>query len=166
MRPVFLTLFFGLFLLVGLAMLGAAGRSWWKSSQVEGWPVTDGEVIERDLGVDSDSDGTAYRAVVRYRYTVAGRSYESDRIAFGYAGSSGRDAHEAIHAALSRSDRIGVRYNPDDPAESALAYGLNRSTVMLMVFGIVWTFFTLGLATLFWLSGSRDVALVERLIVR
>ena len=87
-------------------------------------------------------------------------------IAFGYVGSSGRDAHQAIHDALSRSDRIGVRYNPGNPSESALAYGLNRSTVMLMVFGIVWTFFTLGLATLFWLGESRDVALVERLIVR
>lgn len=166
MRAVFLILFFGLFLLVGLAMLGFAGHSWWKSSQVEHWPVADGEIIERDFSEDSDSDGTTYRTVVRYRYTVAGRSYDADRIAYGYVGSSGRDAHQAIHDALSRSDRIGVRYNPGNPSESALAYGLNRSTVMLMVFGIVWTFFTLGLATLFWLGESRDVALVERLIVR
>lgn len=166
MRAVFLTAFFGLFLLVGLVMLGAAGRSWWKSNQVEAWPVVDGEVIERDFSVDSDSEGTSYRAVVRYRYTVAGRSYESDRIAFGYVGSSGRDSHQAIHDALSRSDRVGVRYNPADPAEAALAYGLNKSMVMLMVFGVVWTFFTLGLASLFWLSESRDAALVERLILR
>lgn len=166
MRAVFLILFFGLFLLVGLVMLGIAGRSWWKSNQVEAWPVVDGEVIERDLSEDSDSDGTTYRAIVRYRYTVAGRGYESDRIAFGYLGSSGRDSHQAIHDALSRSDRIGVRYNPADPSESALAHGLNKSTVMLLVFGIVWTFFTLGLATLFWLGASRDAALVERLILR
>ena len=79
MRAVFLIAFFGLFLLVVLVMLGAAGRSWWKSNQVEAWPVVDGEVIERDFSVDSDSEGTSYRAVVRYRYTVAGRSYESDR---------------------------------------------------------------------------------------
>ncbi len=150
-------------LLPGLALLGYAGHTWWKSNQVEHWPVVDGEILGRDLVVDSDSDGTTYRAAVRYRYTVAGRAYDADRIAFGYGGSSDLDAHQAIHDALSLSDHVGVRYNPNDPSQSALAYGVSRSTAVMMVFGIVLTFLTVAL---FLFNESLDFSLAERLIVK
>jgi hypothetical protein len=103
---------------------------------------------------------------VRYRYTVAGRDYESDRIAFGYAGSSAHATHVAIHEKLLRGDTVQVRYNPADPAEAALVYGLHQSTVFLLIFGGVWTIFTLGLFSLFLISARPDAAMLERLIVQ
>ena len=160
------TLFFALFLVIGLAMLGFAGRAWWKSTQVAQWPSVEGEWLQRSLAENSDSDGSTWQVKVRYAYTVAGRRYEADRVAFGYVGSSGQAGHQAIYDKLMSGDHVRVRYNPDNPAEAALAHGLNKSTVMLAVFGLVWTGFTLGLMVLVGLTGSADTALIDRLIVR
>jgi hypothetical protein len=161
-----LYLFFGLFLAIGLGILGFGVRSAIKSNQVGNWPTTWGSLLERNLVESSDSDGTTYRVQVRYHYRVAGAEYESDRIAFGYGGSSGYESHRAIHDRLMRGDSVQVRYNPLDPAESALAHGLNQSTVMLLIFGAVWTMFTLGLFSLFFLSNRPDAGLLEGLMVR
>ncbi len=161
-----LFLFFGLFFAVGVAILGFGVRSLWKSQQVGHWPTTWGTFLERELLSDSDSDGTTWRVQVRYAYRVAGVEYISDRVAFGYAGSSGYEAHRAIHEKLMRGDSVKVRYNPDQPAEAALADGLNFSTVFLLIFGTVWTLFTLGLFSLFFLSNRADTGMLERLIVQ
>lgn len=131
------TLFFALFLVIGLAMLGFAGRAWWKSTQVEQWPSVEGEWLQRSLAENSDSDGSTWQA-----------------------------GHQAIYDKLMSGDHVRVRYNPRNPAEAALAHGLNKSTVMLAVFGLVWTGFTLGLMVLVGLTGSADTALIDRLIVR
>jgi hypothetical protein len=163
---VVLYLFFALFLAIGLGLLGFAVRSLSKSQQVEAWPKTWGTLMARELVESSDSEGTTYRVQVRYRYTVAGRDYESDRIAFGYAGSSAHATHVAIHEKLLRGDTVQVRYNPADPAEAALVYGLHQSTVFLLIFGGVWTIFTLGLFSLFLISARPDAAMLERLIVQ
>jgi hypothetical protein len=163
---VLLIAFFALFLGVGLTMLGIGGRAWWKSSQVEAWPTAQGEFLERELAEDSDSDSTTYRVSVRYAYRVAGRRYESERLAFGYTGSSGRGSHQAIHDKLMRGETVLVRYNPADPAEAVLAYGLNHSTLMLIIFGAVWTVFTSGLMLLIRIGSLSDTGLIERLIVQ
>lgn len=158
--------FFSLFLLVGLAVLGMAGRAWWKSNLVEAWPTTSGTLLARELAEDSDSDGTTYRVKVRYAYTVAGRRYESDRLAFGYMGTSGQASHQAIYDKLSSGNTVQVRYDPADPSQAALAYGMNKSILMVMLFGGVWTMFVLGLMLFFLLGGMSDTQLLERLIVR
>jgi Protein of unknown function (DUF3592) len=164
--PPVLIVFFVLFASIGLAMLGFAGRAWWKSTQVEQWPSVEGELLQRSLDENSDSDSTTWQVKVRYAYTVAGRRYEGDRVAFGYVGSSGQTGHQAIYDKLMRGDRVRVRYNPVDPAEAALAHGLNRSTVTLAVFGLLWTGFTLGLMVLIQLGNSADTVLIDRILVR
>lgn len=161
-----LYLFFALFLAIGLGILGFGVRSLMKSQQVENWPKTWGTLLHRELVESNDSDGTTYRVEVRYRYAVAGREYESDRIAFGYTGSSAHDTHRAIHEKLRRGDAVQVRYDPGDPAQAALVYGLHQSTLFLLIFGGVWTIFTVGLFSLFFVSARPDAAMLERLIVR
>lgn len=163
----FLLLFFLIFLAVGLGLLGAGARGWWKSNQAGSWPTTQGTLLERDIIEDSDSDGgTTYQVKVRYVYTVAGRNLVSERLAYGYAGSSGRTSHQAIYDKLTRGESVQVRYNPEDPADAVLAYGLNNSTLMLMVFGVVWTMFTVGMLVLTRIGNAVDTQLIERLIVR
>lgn len=161
-----LYLFFGVFLAVGLGILGTGVRAWIKSNAVGDWPSTWGTLTERELVESSDSDGTTYRVKVRYLYRVAGVEYASDRIAFGYSGSSGYASHRALHDKLASGDSVQVRYNPQAPAEAALAHGFNRSTLFLLIFGGVWTLFTVGLFALFFLSERPDTALLERVIVR
>lgn len=163
---VVLYLFFAVFLTIGLGILGFGVRSLMKSQQVEDWPKTWGTLLQRELVESSDSDGTTYRVEVRYRYAVAGREYESDRIAFGYTGSSAHGTHVAIHRRLLDGDTVQVRYNPADPAEAALVHGLHQSTIFMLIFGGVWTIFTVGLFSLFFISARPDAAMLERLIVR
>ena len=158
--------FFALFLSVGLGILGFGVRSLLKSNRVEQWPTTWGALEQRELVESSDSDGSTWCVQVRYRYRVAGIEHMSDRLAFGYVGSSARETHQAILDKLMRGSTVLVRYDRDDPAEAALVYGLHQSTIFLLIFGSVWTLFTLGLFSLFFLSSRPDAALLERLIVQ
>jgi len=158
--------FFALFLAVGLGILGFGVRSLLKSNRVEQWPTTWGTLERRELVESSDSDGSTWRVDVLYRYRVAGIDYASERIAFGYGGSSARETHQAILDKLQRGDAVLVRYDRDNPAEAALVYGLHQTTVFMLVFGGIWTLFTLGIFSLFFLSGRPDAALLERLIVQ
>ena len=118
-----------LFLAIGLGILGLGLRALWASKQVETWPTTWGTLLERDLVESSDSDGSTYRATVRYRYQVAGRTYESDRIAYGYAGSSGYPMHRAIHERLQSGETVRVHYDPRAPVQAALAGGVKEPLI-------------------------------------
>ena len=158
--------FFCLFFAVGFVILGFGAHALWKSKQVETWPTTWGTWLERDFVEDSDSDGTTYRVVARYAYTVAGTDYMSERIAFGYTASSGHDMHRALYDRVMSGESVRVRYNPLDPAEAALAGGFNKSTLFLLIFGGVWTIFTLGMFLLMRLTGSADGGMLEQLLVR
>ena len=159
-------LFFGLFFAVGAGLLGYGLNALWKSRQVENWPTTWGELQERRFVEDSDSDGSTYHTKVRYAYRVAGVDYTSERIAFGYMASSGHEMHRAVYDRLMQGNSVRVRYNPRDPAQSALVGGLNKSILFVLIFGAIWTGFTLGLFLLMYLTGSGDQTMLEQLIVR
>ena len=163
--PIFLTAFFGLFLAVGLLILGFGVRSLHLSKQAEGWPTTPATIVASDFETNSDDDGTTYRAVVRYTYNVMGRELEGDRIAFGYSGSSGYSFHNEIHNALTKGTQVAVRYDPNRPERAALSYGVNQSILFLLIFGGVWTIFTLGMASMFWLSGQGGGSLLGNMII-
>lgn len=159
--------FFSLFLLVGLAVLGlAAGRAWRKSNLIEAWPATSGTLLAWELVEDSDSDGTTYRDKLRYACTVAGRRYEPDRLAFGYMGASGEASYQTIYDKRSTGNTVQARYDTADPSQATLAYGMNKSNLMVKLFGGAWRMFVLGLVLFFLLRGMSDTQLLERLIVR
>ncbi|MEQ8178504.1 MAG: DUF3592 domain-containing protein [Amphiplicatus sp.] len=163
--PVLLTLFFGLFLAVGLAILGFGLRSLSLSKQAEGWPTAQGRIVSSDFVTDTDDDGTTYRTKLRYAYNVAGRDYEGDKIAFGYSASSGRAFHREIYEALPAGSQVAVRYDESDPARAVLAFGVNQSILFLLIFGGVWTLFTLGMAAMFWLGEKGAGGLLQNIII-
>ena len=59
---IFLTLFFGLFLAIGVAILGYGVRSYYFGTQAAHWPTTPGTITASDFVVSSDDDGTTYQA--------------------------------------------------------------------------------------------------------
>lgn len=158
-------LFLSFFLLIGLAILVYAARSCQQAKAAGAWPTARGEITERRLEVDDDVDGATYKTHVKYAYAVNGVRYVGDRIAFGYAGSSREDYHRGIHSTLLEKTALAVRYDPNDPSRSVLSHGVNNSIVFLMIFGAVWTLFTLGLGALFVISESGSDALVSNIIV-
>ena len=165
-QPIFLTIFFGLFLAIGLLILGFGARSLYMSKLAESWPTVQGRIISSDFETSTDSDGdTTYRANISYEYDVMGRRLTSDRVAFGYSGSSSYGFHKEIHDALPAGATVAVRYDPSKPERAALSYGLNQSILFLLIFGAVWTFFTVGMIAMFWISEQGAGGLLQNMNV-
>jgi hypothetical protein len=57
-----------------------------------------------------------------------------------------------------------VRYDPKDVSRSVLTYGLNRSTIILLVFGITWTVFVAGLTLLCSTITQSDYGILSTLV--
>lgn len=157
-------LFISIFFAVGFGLLGFGVRAWVLSGKARNWPTAPGRMLSCELKESSDSDGTSYQTIVRYEYRVEGRRYEGSRIAYGYAGSSARGTHKEIEARLQNARSLQVRYDPADPGECALSYGLNRSTLTMLVFAITWLLFVIGFTALFFLSQKPDTTLLDTMI--
>jgi len=162
---IFLTLFFGLFLAIGVAILGYSVRSYHFGKQAEHWPTVPGTITSSDFQVNSDDDGTTYNVKVEYRYTPDNIERTGKTIAFGYSGSSGQNYHREIYDALTVGTQVAVRYDPSKPERAVLSHGVNRSIIFLLLFGAVWTMFTLGMASMLVLSESGANALLDNMVI-
>jgi len=162
---IFLTLFFGLFLAVGVGILGFGLRSLHMSKQAEHWPTVSGAITSSDFVVSHGDDSTTYRAKVQYTYNVLGREIVGEKIAFGYSGSSSENFHRDIYNALPVNTQVAVRYDPNKPDRAVLSFGVNQSIKFLMIFGAVWTMFTVGMIAMFWMSGQGATTLLDNMIV-
>ncbi len=158
------TLFISLFFVVGFGILGCGIRSLILSNTAKTWPTAEGRVETCKVTEASDSDGTTYKVDVQYSYTVAGTRHTGDRIAFGYSGSSGRTAHQEIADRLSGAKTVLVRYDPALPSRAVLSYGLNRSTIFLLVFGATWLLFVTGFTALWMTSSLSDTGILSTLV--
>ena len=116
-----LTLLGLVFLLAGLL---SAGLTLWSSS----WPLTRGTVLSsttapRSTNMVVDSEHGRHgmtihgsTAIVRYRYTVDGRSFESSRVSYAYGPFLGR----AIPARFEAGREVDVSYRASHPDQSVL----------------------------------------------
>ena len=80
-------LFISIFFLVGFGLLGWGLYSLYKAKAAAGWAETRGSIKSCELVEDSSGDGTTWSVKVAFDYSVAGRSFSGNRLAFGYAGS-------------------------------------------------------------------------------
>ncbi len=143
-------IFSTVFLLIGLGLLAFGLWAAWKSTQAAYWPVVPGKIESLDLEQASDQHGTNYRVKVAYTYSVNGVNHTGSRLAFGYTSSNYPAHHEAILQKLRGGTGVDVRYNPANPAESCLSYGMHRSIQFLLAFAVVWLVSTLGFAMIAW----------------
>jgi hypothetical protein len=161
---------FGLFLLVfygaGIAMLGYCLWAAWRSSQAASWPTVPGLLTRVELQERQDDEGTTYEVKVAYTYSVAGKAYAGNRLAFGYGGSSGCESHRQILDRLKAAETVDVRYNPANPAMSTLSYGWHRSLRFGMAFAFTWIAFTAGFTLIVWIASQPDTVLLDHLSLR
>lgn len=68
------------FACVGLFMSFVVLRNLWTWTTVQQWVETPATLLQAEAERHAGDDGDSYRAVARYRYAVAGRQYESDRV--------------------------------------------------------------------------------------
>ena len=158
-------LFFGLISAVGFYALGAGRWNARRSMRVADWPTTPGTITQISVDEKSDGDGSTYKVNVQYTYTVDGVAHEGSRLAFGYDESNDREAHDEIYQKLKDARMVDVRYNPSNPSESCLSFGIHRSIQMTLAFGVMWLAFTSGFALIFWLYFRSDYVLLNNLSI-
>ena len=115
--------------------------------------------------MNSDSDGDTYEAKVEYKYNPDGHERTGKKIAFGYTASSGSQFHREIYEALPVGTQVAGRYDPKNPDRAVLSYGVNNSILFILIFGAVWTFFTVGILAIFLVSESGAGSLVGNMLI-
>lgn len=118
----------GIPFLVGIACLVIAHRTKQRGRESANWPTVTGIVLSSQLAEDSDSDNRRlYGASIRYGYSVAGKSYESDRVKWGgdYKTSTGGWARKQIEK-YPVGAQVKVHYDGSKP-EVAVLEPLNQA---------------------------------------
>lgn len=107
------------------------------------WARTKGTIIASEAaaeGSHTDDDDSDCTAAVRYRYTVGGKTYESDRITFGDRAHTTRLLAQQIVARYPVGAQVDVFYNPKRPSSAVLEARNAASAafyVAVIVFGTV-----------------------------
>lgn len=158
-------LFMSFFYLVGFGVLGYGIWAARRSTQVANWPITQGNLTNVVLKENPDSDGTTYEVQVEYTYTVDGQVYHGSRLAFGYGSSSNHQAEAEIYEKLKAAKSVDVRYDPVNPASSALSYGIHFTIRFVLAFAITWLAFVIGFTLLWMLSSGSDKVLLQNLSI-
>jgi len=115
----FMTIFFGVFFLMGsLFTILIVGEAW-KQLAPWLWPRTDCTILASGVGETGD-DQDPYRPLVRYRYEVDGRAYESDRYVRSGGGTSSFDTARDQAAQYLPGDPATCRVSPHHAALSVL----------------------------------------------
>jgi hypothetical protein len=136
-----------------------------KASRARAWPSVPATLKSVELKENTDSDGSTYGVLVDYAYTVGNRTYGGSTLSYGYSASSGQEAHAQIYHKLQNARIVGVRYNPDQPEESTIGYGINRAHMIQMGFALTWTLFTVGFFGACLAFASNDRRLLEAIEV-
>ena len=127
----------GAFAVAGAAVLGYGFLNLSRAADSEEWPTTPGEVVESVVATEW-SEGRMYYPAIRYRYAVAGRSYEADCVRFGGPlKASWRSSAEAMVARYRKGTQVRVRYCPGKPTLAVLEPGPNWYIWVVLIGGAV-----------------------------
>jgi hypothetical protein len=120
--------------LVGLLLLSVSYRAKKRSGQIEieNWSIAGGKVLSLHL-INSQPDaaagnGETYDPLVEYVYVVDDAEYRGNRVFPGKSASLTRTAAQEILDKYPLNSFVPVRYNPEDPSESALEAESPRMT--------------------------------------
>jgi hypothetical protein len=130
----FAGVFFGLFGLVGVAVLiPLVVLPLIEVAKARTWVAVPCEVESSEVETQAGEDGATYRPRIVYRYEYAGRAYESGRYDFVEAYSSGLPGKQAVVDRYPPGWRTNCWVNHEAPEEAVLNRGLPNA----MVFGLI-----------------------------
>ncbi len=114
------------------------------------WPRVSGEIIVSEVVISRGGRGSKmYAPNVRYAYHVGGRSYEGDRMIYGFTDFYLRRGAEAMIEKYPIGQLVDVYYDPTDPNSAVLKHGVSPRTWVAV--GL------LGLLVLFILGAVMEV---------
>ena len=130
-------LFPGVFILIGLIVLGFGVWNLMRSLGSEHWPVVNGTVQSATMQRHSSSKGgSTYSAELAYDYEIAGSHYTGRRLAFGTMSSSAAYAQGILNR-YPVGQKVAVHYSPDDPNMAVLETGIHGGTWLCFGIGAV-----------------------------
>ena len=143
--PLFLMLFALPFAGVGVGfLLFSIIPSLYEWQQMASWRPVQATVLSAELETHRGDDSTTYQAVARYRYSIDGQSYISDRIGImsgsDNIGSWHQDRAYELKRALANDKKITVFVDPSVPTQAIiyrdLRWGmLGFKLIFVIVFG-------------------------------
>jgi hypothetical protein len=115
----------GVFFLIGLgvALYGLTALS--NAEAAKAWPTAEGTILSSRCERFFNDWQITYEAMVTYTYSVAGKRYEWNTIAFGYNGGWWRLPNRRIADRFPPGSAVTVRYDPSEPWSATLSVGLN-----------------------------------------
>jgi hypothetical protein len=164
MKMIFFALFISMFYIAGFYMFGKAYNDYAKSKTALDWPTTTAKVISCELITSYDSEsGNSYQVHTEYQYFSNGISYQNNTLAFGYDSSSSKVEQEKILDKLLNAKKIYINYNPEDPQNSVIVPGINKSIITLFLFSITWLAFVIGFTVIWVVSSQEDTRLLNQI---
>ena len=113
-------------------------------ARMQWWQPVPATVVAARLETSRSSKSSSYTVKATYRYQVAGREYQGERVAISGGGDNVGDFQEALGARLEQALRDGapvqVWVSPSDPADAVIDRSLRPGLlalkmVFVMVFG-------------------------------
>jgi hypothetical protein len=135
----------GLFEIVFLMVLIAAGVYFvihgtrnirQARSSVTDWPTVQGVVIRAEI-ITKKRTGSSFAysvPVIVYRYEIAGREYESNRVAFG---DDPKGTAEEVVKRYAVGNRVKIHYEKQNPSEAVLEPGVRGVQYEFFIPGII-----------------------------
>lgn len=154
---------------LGLIFLAALGaeiymvNSLLKARESVNWPITKGLILHSELKISSGLN-TTFEALIKYKYQVAGQTYQSSRIRA--RGTSSRNHNEVaeIVAQLPVGREVAVYHNPSNPSDALLIVGADETDYLIAIIpNIFVVFFTVMLVFAFrvWRKAMRGVDITQ-----
>ena len=131
-------LFTVILLAIGVVLLGGGVSDGFSGLRSSKWPAVDGEITRSEIVSTHGGRAPGYAPAITYQYTVAGRSYIGNHLAYGRVllGDSQTDA-QALVAALPAGRHVSVYYDPHDPATAVLQPGWHWGSLVKMAIGLL-----------------------------
>ncbi|MGK7930972.1 MAG: DUF3592 domain-containing protein [Microcystaceae cyanobacterium] len=143
----------GIFITVGAGLMLSGFQQIKLAHASHRWPTTSGQITHSQVDINSDSDGTTYKPVIKFSYRHQGRSLTGDMIFFGGGGISTGDRNYADKFVRKYpvGRKVQVAYNPRLPKQSVLEAGLTKRSFILFTFGSLFLMMGSGVGILYWL---------------
>lgn len=130
-------------------------------SRMQFWQPVNATLLAASLNSSRSSKSTSYNVTARYRYEVAGRAYEGERVAISGGGDNVGDFQEALGERLEQALRAGqpvqVWVNPSHPADAVIDRSLRPGLLAFkMVFVVLFGGVGVGLLV-FVLRGGKPL---------
>lgn len=116
-----------LFIIAGLWMMFKGGQVCIKAYRTKSWERSTGKIIESKIETTCDSDcDTLYEAKIDYAYSFEGKTYNGNRIHYGYSATNDKEDSEVLTNFLSKGESVPVYINQNRPDESVLVQGIQK----------------------------------------